>query len=120
MSNKVLVHCKNTDQILEINEGDSLLQIYGQSGVELPYQVLCARVNNKTEDLDYRVFRPKDIEFIDASHPSGMRTYVRSLCFVFYKALYIERLFLRDQQPARNFSRDHRSHKSPNAKNHSR
>ena len=87
MSNKVLVHCKNTDQILEINEGDSLLQIYGQSGVELPYQVLCARVNNKTEDLDYRVFRPKDIEFIDASHPSGMRTYVRSLCFVFYKAL---------------------------------
>ena len=35
MSNKVLVHCKNTDQILEINEGDSLLQIYGQSGVEL-------------------------------------------------------------------------------------
>ena len=87
MSNKVLVHCKNTDQIIEINEGDSLLQIYGQSGVELPYQVLCARVNNKTEDLDYRVFRPKDIEFIDASHPSGMRTYVRSLCFVFYKAL---------------------------------
>ena len=75
MSNKVLVHCKNTDQIIEINEGDSLLQIYGQSGVELPYQVLCARVNNKTEDLDYRVFRPKDLSML-LIHPVCERMYV--------------------------------------------
>ena len=48
---------------------------------------ICAYVNNKTEELKYRVFGPKDIEFLDISHPAGMRTYVRSLCFVMYKAI---------------------------------
>ena len=37
--------------------------------------------------MKYRVFGPKDIEFLDISHPAGMRTYVRSLCFVMYKAI---------------------------------
>ncbi|MCP9610728.1 nucleoside kinase [Coprobacter tertius] len=72
---------------VKVKEGSSLKEIYQQLGIRLSYPILCARVNNKTEELDYRVYNPKQIEFIDITHPSGMRAYVRSLCFVLYKAI---------------------------------
>jgi uridine kinase len=48
-------------------------------------------VNNKVESLDFRVFHSKDVEFLNILCPSGMRTYVRSLCFVLCAA--VEELF---------------------------
>ena len=47
-----------------------------------------AQVNNKTESLNFRCWQPKDIEFIDYTQLSGLRTYVRSLCHIFSKAVY--------------------------------
>ncbi len=38
-------------------------------------------------DLIFRVYNNKDIEFLDVRDQSGMRTYVRSLCFVLFKAV---------------------------------
>ena len=77
----------NLQKSVQVREGLTLLEIYRLLGVELPHQVLCARVNNKTEDLNYCVYNPKQIEFIDITHGSGSRAYVRSLCFVLYKAI---------------------------------
>lgn len=87
MSHNITVFCKNTNSDLKIEEGKDLLQVFQDHQIQLPHQVLCARVNNKTEDLSYRIYNPKTIEFLDTSHPSGMRVYVRSLCFVLYKAV---------------------------------
>ena len=56
-------------------------------GVKMPYLIANAKVNNKTESLAYRVYRPKTIEFVDLSNSSAMRTYVRSLCFILAKAV---------------------------------
>ena len=81
------VYCVNTRQTIRVNGGETLLEIYNLAKPQLAHRPVCAYVNNKTEELRYRVFGPKDIEFLDISHPSGMRTYVRSLCFVMYKAI---------------------------------
>ncbi|MCD8288021.1 MAG: nucleoside kinase [Porphyromonadaceae bacterium] len=87
MKNQVEIICKNNGKTLLVEEGSSLLSIYQMSGVELPYPVLCAQVNNRTRDLSYRVYQPKQVTFSDATHIMGMRMYVHSLCFVLYKAV---------------------------------
>lgn len=72
------VYCVNTGKTIRVNGGESLLEIYKLANPRLAHRPICAYVNNKTEELKYRVFGPKDIEFLDISHPAGMRTYVRS------------------------------------------
>jgi uridine kinase len=67
--------------------GISLLEIYNALNIRLKFSVVAARVNYKVEDLNFPVFKPKDIEFIDISVPAGMRVYVRSLCMVLCKAI---------------------------------
>jgi uridine kinase len=56
--------------------------------INLPYPLACAKVNNKTESLNYACYKPKDVEFVGLDDPSGMRTYVRSLCFILAKATH--------------------------------
>ena len=63
------------------------MDIYNELNLSLPYQVVSAMVNNVAEGLRFRVFNNKDIEFLDLSSASGMRTYLRSVCFVLYKAV---------------------------------
>ena len=47
-----------------------------------------AKVNNKVQGLEYRVFHSKDVEFLDLYSASGMRTYTRSLFIVLCKAVH--------------------------------
>ena len=63
------------------------MEIYNDFGLDMPYGVVSAKVNNKVEDLNFRVYYNKDVEFLDITNPSGMRTYFRSLCFILVKAV---------------------------------
>lgn len=63
------------------------MEIYSGFMLDFPFQVVSAKVNNRTEGLNFRVYNNKDVEFLDVRNSSGMRTYVRSLCFVLYKAV---------------------------------
>ena len=49
---------------------------------------ISARVNNKVEGMHYRVYKPKDIEFLDLHDSSALRAYTRSLFFVLSKAAH--------------------------------
>ena len=80
--NKVTVYCKNTREYYDIECGTSLLDLYKQIGLKLRYPVITARVNYKLQNLNFLVYKPKDIEFLDASSPAGMRCYVRTLSMV--------------------------------------
>ena len=80
------IYCKNTNSTKSFPEGSSLLTIYTGFNLQMPYGPVSAKVNNKVESLDFRVYYNKDIEFLDITSASGMRTYVRSLCFVLVKA----------------------------------
>jgi uridine kinase len=81
------IYCKNNDVRKKYPFGITLLEIYKDLGLQLKYGVIAARVNNKMKDLKFRVYNPKTIEFVGINIPSGMRTYVRSLSFVMYKAI---------------------------------
>ena len=81
------IYCKNNDVRKKYPAGTSLLEIYKDLGLQLKYGVIAAKANHKMKDLKFRVYKPKTVEFVGINIPSGMRTYVRSLCFVMYKAI---------------------------------
>lgn len=86
MRGMIQVLCKNNNTYREFPIGSSILEIFHGFKLDFPYQVVSAKVNNRSEGLNFRVYNNKDIEFLDVRDSSGMRTYVRSLCFVLYKA----------------------------------
>jgi uridine kinase len=87
MEKHVTIYCKNTKSYHTYPLGVSLIEIYRDLKVELKYQVVAARVNYKVEDLNFLIYNPKDIEFIDLGTSSGMRVYVRTLSMVLSKAI---------------------------------
>lgn len=88
MSETITIYCKNNNTYKDVPIGSSLLDIYTALGAPLRYRPMNAQVNNKTESLNFRCWQPKDIEFIDYTQLSGLRTYVRSICHIFSKAVY--------------------------------
>ena len=87
MDKQVTIYCKNTKSYHNYPLGTSLIEIYQDLNIDLKYPVMAARVNYKVEDLNFLVYKPKDIDFIDLGSPSGMRVYVRSLSMVMAKAV---------------------------------
>lgn len=88
MKQTVRIFCKNNKIIKEFAVGSTIFEIYQGLDVGLSYPVVSARVNNRSEGLNYRVFTNKDVEFLDVTDPSGMRTYVRTVCFILCKAVH--------------------------------
>ena len=81
------IYCKNINKSKKFPIGISLLDIYSGFNLDLPYGPVSAKVNNKVEALTFRVYNNKDVEFQTIQCSSGMRTYVRSLCFILCKAV---------------------------------
>ena len=81
------IYCKNNNLTKDFPEGSTLLDIYNGFNLEMPYGPVSAKVNNKVEGLNFKVYYNKDVEFLDITNPSGMRTYFRSLCFILVKAV---------------------------------
>jgi uridine kinase len=67
--------------------GTSLQTILNEIAPLLNVKVLGAIVNNKLKELTYEIYKPKNIKFIDYTHPAGKRMYMRSLTFILYKAV---------------------------------
>lgn len=76
------------------------MDIYSGLDLNMPYGPVSAKVNNKVEGLNFRVYYHKDVEFLDITNSSGMRTYVRSLCFILVKAV-------KDLYPTGSISLEH-------------
>ena len=83
----IRIYCKNNGITKEFECGLTLKEIYDGLGLDMPYGVVAAKVNNVTEGLAMRVYRHKDVEFLDITTDDGMRMYVRSLTFIFMKAM---------------------------------
>ena len=82
------IRCKNNNITKSFPEGASLLDVYQEFADELkmPFPVVAANVNNTPQGLKFRLYQNRDVEFLDARVGAGHRVYVRSLCFVLYKA----------------------------------
>lgn len=77
----------NTGLRYEVVPGLSLAEILHEGDYTGEREVLGAMVNNRLRDLGFKVFQPKQIEFIDITHPAGMRMYVNSLFFLMQYAV---------------------------------
>ena len=88
MKQVLQIRCKNNKKTQEVPIGSTLSDIYKEINLQLPYEPVSAKVNNKVEGLHYRVYHNKDIEFLDLRSPSGIRTYTRSLFMVLCKAVH--------------------------------
>lgn len=87
MSDQLKIYCKNINEYVDFTGGETLMDIYGRLADRIPERPICAHVNNKTEDLQFPLFAPKQVEFLTVDSPSGHRVYVRSLCMMLYRAV---------------------------------
>ena len=87
MGKLITIRCKNTGRAHRVAPGYNLEEIYEMLEINMPYGATSAKVNNKVEGLHYTVYNDKDVEYLDITSPSGLRTYTRSLFFVLYKAV---------------------------------
>ena len=87
MGKTITIRCKNTGKSHKIPLGFTLQEVYDMLELSMPFGATCAKVNNKVEGLHFMFFNDKDVEFLDITSPSGLRTYTRSLFFVLHKAV---------------------------------
>ena len=87
MSEKLKIYCKNLRTYIDVQGGDTLLDILDRIGDRLPFKPICAYVNNKNEGLHYAVYAPKMVEFLAPETSAGSRVYIRSLCMMLYCAV---------------------------------
>ncbi len=83
----VEIRCINNMAVKRVPEGTALVDVLKEfPELTFAYPVVSAKVNNVSQGLKFRVYQSRDVEFVDISDPSGRRVYIRSLCFVLYKA----------------------------------
>ncbi|MDO9512677.1 MAG: nucleoside kinase [Bacteroidales bacterium] len=80
--------CTNTNTRQEFPKGTTLAEIATALGIKLHHPILGALVNNKLRELNFDLYKPKTVHFIDITHPIGYRMYTRSAAFILYKAVH--------------------------------
>ena len=90
MKELLTIRCKNNSQKRDIPVGSSLEECYEAFGVDMERPPLIAQINNKVEGMHTRLYQNADIEYFAITHPSGRRTYMRTLFFVLAKAVHDE------------------------------
>ena len=88
MEKTIRVVCLNNGQTYEVVMGSTLQEVYQQIGLPMNYEPILAHVNNKVEGMHYRIYKPKNIEFLDITSTSGQRAYTRTLFFILCKAVH--------------------------------
>ena len=88
MEEQVRIYCRNNGQTISVPMGATLEDIYPLTGLQLERAPVLAHVNNKVEGMHYRVYNPREVEFLDITSTSGLRAYTRSLFFVLCKAVH--------------------------------
>jgi len=87
MADSVKIFCKNNNEYFDFEAGTTPLEIFDKVKINISSPLAGVRINNVSRALNFRIYEPKTVEFIGISDLSGMRSYVRSLCFVLSKAI---------------------------------
>ena len=88
MEQTIKIHVRNNGKMVEVPLGANLEEVYQQSGLNMKYGPISAHVNNKVEGMHFRIYKQKEVEFLDITSASGSRAYTRSLFFVLCKAVH--------------------------------
>lgn len=88
MQKIVTIYCHDTDSYKNYPIGITVTEILEDQNIQRKDEIVSVKVNNKSENMNFAIFRPKDIEFVRITTSSGMRVYVRTLCMVLSKAVH--------------------------------
>lgn len=72
---------------IDVKEKTTIEEIYKKIKNELPYTIIIARVNNKYEDLTYKLTGQCKVELLDARTQGANLVYQYSLSLIFLKAV---------------------------------
>ncbi len=72
---------------ITVERGITIEEIYKEVKGELTYTVLAARVNNKIERLDHRLYNDCRVELLDMRTQEANLIYQNSLCLIYLKAI---------------------------------
>ncbi len=84
------IYCTNLNESLGVPPNATLYQVAQSYRSALGFEPINARLNNLTVPLDWRLRESCMVEFVGLTQESGLRTYLRSLCLLFAKALHDE------------------------------
>lgn len=82
----IKVYCENNQVEQEYPFGTTLSDIIKELQLDIGNPILGAMVNHSIKELDYMIYKPKTVKFIDYTHPDGKRMFMRSLSFVLFMA----------------------------------
>ena len=88
MKQEIQIRCKNNKKSIYATIGSTLSDVFKQLNLKMPYNTVCAKVNNKVEGLNFRLYHNADVEFLDMTSGSGSRNYTRTLFFILCKAVH--------------------------------
>ncbi len=85
MSDTIQVVCENLGRSIEVEGGSTLALVAGRlPAPQHPY--LAALVDNRIRELDFRLYRPATVRFIDITSFAGIRVLQRTASFILQKA----------------------------------
>lgn len=87
MSDTLPVICENAGRTIEVVMGTTLLEVERQLRLDGPHPFLAAYVNNRIKELNYRIYKPVTVRFIDITSFEGIRVYQRTISFILQKAV---------------------------------
>ena len=87
MSDTLPVICENAGRTIEVAMGTTLLEVERQLRLHGPHPFLAAYVNNRIKELNYRIYKPVTVRFIDITSFEGIRVYQRTISFILQKAV---------------------------------
>ncbi|MFB0956295.1 MAG: nucleoside kinase [Alistipes putredinis] len=87
MSDTLPVICENAGRTIEVAMGTTLLEVERQLRLDGPHPFLAAYVNNRIKELNYRIYKPVTVRFIDITSFEGIRVYQRTISFILQVAV---------------------------------
>lgn len=75
------------DKIYYVKKGTTLQEVAAEFQKDYKFPILVARVNNTLKELNYKIVKPKNIEFLDLTSSIGNKVYVKGLIFILIVAI---------------------------------
>lgn len=86
MADTVKIFCENGGSSLHVSMGTTLRDVVKMLSLGDDHSYIAAYVNNNIKELDYKIFEPINVRFINLTHFEGIRVYQRTLFFILQKA----------------------------------
>lgn len=86
MADTIKVICQNLGSTFEVPMGTPLSEVAGKIGPGR-HPFLAAFVNNRLKELNYKIYTPVTVNFVDITSFEGIRVYQRTSWFILQKAV---------------------------------